>query len=345
MSSQRKKDHIKICVNDDVRYSQQTGFDQFTLKHNALPELALSEVDCSVSFFGRTFAAPIMISSMTGGYENGGAINKQLAKIAEITNLPMGLGSQRVMVDDPSTAASFSVVRDISPDAWFASNIGGVQLAEWNKSGLIKKHLSLIIDSIKADALIIHLNPLQELVQPEGDTDFSGIEQAIANTKRFFPLLPLIVKETGAGISDTVAIKLKNAGVDCIDVAGAGGTSWAKVEYLRRSDLATETDTLFEDWGISTLQSIQLIRQKNELKELSVIASGGIYNAIDCTKSLCFGANMTAMATPIIKILVKDGEKACLAFLKKTIQQLKIALCLLGVKKVNDLNTDYLIRN
>lgn len=345
MSSQRKKDHIRICVNEDVRYSQQTGFEQFSLKHNALPELAISEIDCSVSFLGQTFAAPIMISSMTGGYENGGSINKQLARIAEKLNLPMGLGSQRVMINQPSTASSFAVVREISPNAWFASNIGGVQLAEWNKSGQLKRHISAIVDCIKADALIIHLNPLQELVQPEGDTDFSGIEQAIASTKELFPLLPLIVKETGAGISDTVALKLKNAGVDCIDVAGAGGTSWAKVEYIRRPDLALETDMLFENWGISTLKSIQLIRERTELNELSVIASGGIYNAIDCVKSLCFGANMTAMATPIIKILVNDGEQACLDFLKKTIEQLKIALCLLGVKQLNDLNPDYLIRN
>jgi|AntAceMinimDraft_12_1070368.scaffolds.fasta_scaffold28190_2 isopentenyl-diphosphate delta-isomerase len=345
MSSERKKDHIRICVEENVQYTQNTGFNQFSLKHNALPELSLEEIDTSICFLGNTFSAPIMISSMTGGCDNGGEINKQLARIANTLNLPMGLGSQRVMVDQPEALYSFAVVREVAPTAWFAANIGGAQLAEWNASGLLRQNLSIIIESVSANALIVHLNPLQELVQPEGDTNFSGIADAITQTKILFPTIPLIVKETGAGISDTVAFKLKSCGVDCIDVAGAGGTSWAKVEYLRRIDTAVDDSTLFGEWGITTVKSINMIRAQEELNDLPIIASGGVYTAIDCVKSLCLGANMTAMATPIIKILVNEGEQACLEFLKKTIQQLKIALCLIGVKQLKDLNTQYLIRN
>lgn len=341
MSSQRKKDHIRICVDEAVQYNQKTGFNQFTLKHNALPELSLSDIDCTTNFLGKSFSAPIMISSMTGGYQNGGTINQQLARIAQRLNLPMGLGSQRVMIEQPESLASFAVVREISPNGWFAANIGGVQLSQWLNQNMLAKNLATIIDSISADALIVHLNPLQELVQPEGDTDFKGVVEAIKSTKELYPTLPLIVKETGAGISDEVAKTLNNLGIDCIDVAGAGGTSWAKVEYAR----ATDTEQLFGDWGIPTAQSIQLIRATKELDSMPLIASGGVYTALDCVKALCLGANFTAMATPIIKVLVKDGEQACLEFLNKTIQQLKIALCLLGVQRVNDLSSKYLIDN
>jgi isopentenyl-diphosphate delta-isomerase len=345
MSKERKKDHIRICVEQDIQYSQSTGFDQFSLKHNALPELALEHVDTRATLLGRTFSAPIMISSMTGGSVNGGELNKQLARIAMELNLPMGLGSQRVMIEQPDTTASFAVVRDISPTAWFSANIGGVQLAQWNNAGNLEPRISTIIHEIKADALIVHLNPLQELVQPEGDSDFTGIYQAIVKTKELFPSLALIVKETGAGISDTVALRLKKAGVDCIDVAGAGGTSWAKVEYARRVDSNPSDSDLFGNWGLTTVQSLVMIRAQAELNEIPIIASGGVYNAIDCVKALCLGANFTAMATPIIKVLVNDGEVACINFLKKTIQQLKIALCLLGVQKLNNLSSEHLIKN
>lgn len=341
MSSQRKKDHIRICVDEAVQYNQKTGFNQFTLKHNALPELSLSDIDSTTNFLGKSFSAPIMISSMTGGYQNGGTINQQLARIAQRLNLPMGLGSQRVMIEQPESLASFAIVREISPDGWFAANIGGVQLSQWLNQNTLAKNLATIIGSISADALIVHLNPLQELVQPEGDTDFKGVVEAIKSTKELYPTLPLIVKETGAGISDEVAKTLYNLGIDCIDVAGAGGTSWAKVEYAR----AIDTEQLFGDWGIPTAKSIQLIRATKELDSMPLIASGGVYTALDCVKALCLGANFTAMATPIIKVLVKDGEQACLEFLNKAIQQLKIALCLLGVQRVNDLSSKYLIDN
>ena len=175
----RKKDHVDLCVNDDVGYEMPTGFDQYYFRHNALPEVDLDDVSVEGTLLGRSFTFPLMISSMTGGYSDAGRINAQIARVCESENLPFGVGSQRALLDNPEELESFSIVRDEAPTAFIAANIGGAQVGE----GLTDDQISVLIDSIKADAMIVHLNPLQELVQPEGDRMFSGVEDGIAKAR------------------------------------------------------------------------------------------------------------------------------------------------------------------
>lgn len=348
MIEQRKKDHVQICVHEEVAYSQKPSFDQYELKHCALPECSLDEVNLKSSFLGKTFFAPFMISSMTGGYANGGHINKQLARIAQHFDIPMGLGSQRVMVENPETQSSFSVVREVAPSIFIASNIGGVQLAIWERQNLLEKHLNTIVESVRANALIVHLNPLQELMQVEGDRDFRGVLNAIQKTVHLLRGLPVIVKETGAGITDSVAEKLLNSGIHAIDVAGASGTSWAKVELKRNKTTQDEdlvgTHSIFSNWGISTLECLQMVSPLKTNKSFELIASGGVYTAIDMLKSFALGADMVAFATPLIKKLVNEGENESTEYLQQIFNELRIGLCLCGVKSPNQMSPDHLLK-
>lgn len=348
MIEQRKKDHVKICLDEQVQYKNEAQFDQFQLKHCALPEINFSEVSLKTSFLGYDFDAPFFISSMTGGYANGGLINKQLARIAAELNIPMGLGSQRIMVEQPETIPSFSVVRDISKEIFIASNIGGVQLAEWDEAKSLQTNISLIIDSVKANALIVHLNPLQELVQLEGDHNFSGILKGIQSTVEFLEDIPVIVKETGAGISDAVAQSLISVGVKAIDVAGSGGTSWAKVEEKRKptSMLSTQKVSMseFGEWGIPTTECLSMISPLKQEYNFALIASGGVYTALDMVKSLALGADLAAFATPLIKKLIQEGEESTIQYLRELFHQMKMALCLCGVKAPSQIQQNHLFK-
>lgn len=337
MIEQRKKDHIRLCIEENVGYDQENGFGAYQFMHNALPECSLSEVDASLDFLGKHISAPIMISSMTGGYLNGGEINKQLAEIANELNIPLGLGSQRIMIENERTIASFSVVREVSKDLIVLSNIGGVQLAQWQSEGVLNSSVHKIVESVGANALIIHLNPLQELVQPEGDTDFNGVLEAIQNTVDMLKPLPIIVKETGAGISAEVGRRLLEVGVQIIDIAGAGGTSWSKVEYLRDSTSKSTSQT-FGNWGIPTADSLRMIHTLKSSKDFKIIASGGIYSAIDMLKALTLGADYCALAMPVIKVLKRDGISACKQYLKTIAMEIKMGMCLLGVKSLGELD-------
>lgn len=332
---QRKKDHVELTVNEDVFYRKSAGFERFDFVHNALPEVNPAEVDLSTSLFGRQFSFPLFISSMTGGYTEAGAVNAIIAKVCEKLNLPFGVGSQRAMLEDASQIASFSIVREHAPNAFIAANIGGAQLI----GGLSMQKTKLLIDSINADALIIHLNPLQEMMQPEGDHDFRGIEegisQAVSNTG-----VPVIVKETGAGISREVAKRLLSMGIQCIDVAGAGGTSWAKVENLRKS--TTEPLHDFNDWGISTVDCLMEVRQLKDEFSFCMIASGGIRSAFDLVKSIALGADFAASAQPVIKAIVEGGEEACTDLVKSWMRNTRIILALLGCNTINELNQSHL---
>lgn len=317
----RKKDHVDLTVSGDVNYRQHTGFEGYRFIHNALPEVNTEEVTTEISFLGRTFAFPLFISSMTGGYTEAGAVNAVIAEFCENYNLPFGVGSQRVMLENKEEVSSFSVVRDRAPSAFIASNIGGAQLI----GSLSKDKINLLIDSIEADAVIIHLNPLQELMQPEGDRNFKGIEAGIGQLVKEVSV-PVIVKETGAGISGEVAERLLNRGVDVIDISGAGGTSWARVENKRKKQAGGEQ--AFDDWGNTTLQCLLEVQTLKDEYDFELIASGGIRSSFDVIKSLCLGANFSASAQPVIKAVVNDGyeglEKLFLAWKKqaKTIMAL-----------------------
>lgn len=334
---ERKKDHVDLSVHEDVTYRKSSGFSQYYFKHNALPEIDLDDISVEASLLGRTFSFPLFISSMTGGYTNGGQINAQIARFCEKNNLPFGVGSQRILLDHPEEKESFTVVRQEAPTTFIAANIGGAQLAERLK----EEQLQILIESIKADAVIVHLNPLQELVQPEGDRKFKGVEEGIRRLVVNADV-PVIVKETGAGITAEVARRLLAAGVSVIDVAGAGGTSWAKVENLRKQN-SVDTDFL-NDWGVPTTLCIEEIIPLSNQFRFELIASGGVRSASDIVKAFALGANFTAMAGPVIKALVQGGEEELQRMFDTLYNQTRKICLLLGRRSLQECSQIDLIK-
>ncbi|HSB47022.1 MAG TPA: type 2 isopentenyl-diphosphate Delta-isomerase [Candidatus Bilamarchaeum sp.] len=306
----RKKDHVELVISEGAQYAKTGGFEKVEFVHNALPEISLDSVDLSVKFLGKPLAHPLLITGMTGGYSDAESINKGLAAAAEKYGLAFGVGSQRAMIEKPALARTYRV-RDVAPTIPLLSNIGAFQLKKYKG-----EQIDSIVQSIEADALAVHLNPLQEVIQPEGDTDFSGVLDAIARTCDELSV-PVVVKETGAGISQDVAIKLKGAGVKYIDVSGAGGTSWSKVEYLRYGNIPG-----FEDWGIPTVESIIQCRGT-----LPLIASGGIRSGVEGAKSIALGADICGAAYPFIKA---HREKELDAFILLFLKQLNVCAYLTG---------------
>lgn len=333
----RKKDHVTFTISGQSEYHHSTGFEELILRHHALPELNYDDISTETALFGRIFSAPIFISSMTGGYSEAGEINKVIASICEKYNLPMGVGSQRIMLENPSNAKSFSVVRQTAPNAFIAANIGGAQLI----GGLKKTSIDTIINSIEADAIIVHLNPLQEMIQPEGDRNFKGILDGIRQLAESITI-PVIVKETGAGIGAKTAQLLYNNGIRCIDVAGSGGTSWAKVENYRQSDQGTLD--VFNEWGIPTVTCLTEINTLN-IKDLNLIASGGIRTSLDIIKSICLGASIAAIAQPVIKIIHEKGAKGLDEFISRWIREIRIGLLLTRSASVSELGPSKLIKS
>ena len=331
----RKKDHVELTLTEGTQYNKTTGFERFRFVHNALPEVNSNDISTEAKLLGRSFNFPLFISSMTGGYADAGPVNAVIAEFCEAENLPFGVGSQRAMLEDESLTDTFSVVREKAPNAFICSNIGGAQLI----GGLDPKKITKLIDSIKADAIIVHLNPLQELMQPEGDRDFKGIldgiEQLVKDTE-----LPVIVKETGAGISEHTARRLLNVGVEVIDVAGAGGTSWAKVENFRSSN--NTANHHFDEWGIPTVECIQQLSKLEWERSFEIIGSGGIRSAFDIAKALCLGAHFTATAQPIIKAIKKNGYLGIERLYGEWRQDLETILTLLGCEKVIQLNGSHI---
>lgn len=332
---QRKKDHVDLTVNQDVSYRKSTGFDRYDFIHDALPETNPSEVDITGTLFKRDFSFPLFISSMTGGYTEAGSVNTMIAKCCQKHDLPFGVGSQRAMLEDAGQIASFSIVREHAPDAFIAANIGGAQIV----GGLKSSQLDLLINSIQADAIIVHLNPLQELMQPEGDHNFKGIEKGIedlvASTN-----LPVIVKETGAGISRSVAKRVLEIGVKGIDVAGAGGTSWAKVENLRERQINPQHQ--FDDWGIPTVDCILAVKELKKDFEFDLIGSGGVRTSFDLAKCIALGTDLAAAAQPVIKTIVEEGESGFDRLIDNWKNDVRKILTLLGCHSLNELSINHL---
>lgn len=335
---QRKKDHVELTTSGEVDYQSPTGFEQYCFVHNALPEVDASDISTETTLLGRTFSFPLFISSMTGGYTDAGAVNALIAEFCEEYNLPFGVGSQRIMLEDPEAVSSFSVVRKKAPGAFIAANIGGAQLT----GGLSREKLELLIHSIEADAVIVHLNSLQELMQPEGDRNFRGVEEGIRQLCEDCSL-PVIVKETGAGISASVAKRLLKSGVEVIDVAGAGGTSWAKVENKRAAN--KNPDNAFNDWGLPTLECITGVSQLKDEYDFELIGSGGIRSSHDMAKAICLGADFTAAAQPVIKAVVENGLEGLEALYRQWYKQLSTILILLGCERVDELGPEHLKLN
>lgn len=333
-TTSRKRDHVELTVKKDVAFRSKTaGFDEWELIHNALPEIDLSDVDPSVKFLGKALSFPLLVSCMTGGYAEAEKINRQLAEVCEEFGLAMGVGSQRQAMENSAYHRSFSVVRSAAPSIPVIGNIGAPEVAKMNGIDPVLR----LAELIRADAFAVHLNPLQEFLQPEGNTNFRGVLKGIEMLVRQLPV-PVIVKEIGAGISADVAERLLNAGVRYIDVAGAGGTSWAGVEILRKNKNEQKDWNPFWDWGIRTTDAlIALAPLKKKYPELSVIASGGIVNGVDSAKAVALGAEMTAAARPLLKVLMTGGRKD----LQKKIEQWKLefrgAMFLTGSATVDQL--------
>jgi len=298
---QRKADHIKINLEKDVRSALTTGLEHFHFVHEALPELDLSRIDTGLSLFGRRLAAPILISSMTGGTADAEVINLRLAEAAQEANIAMGVGSQRAALEHPEQAKTFQV-RRVAPDILLFANIGAVQL----NYGYGLDQCRRAVDMIEADALIVHLNPLQEAVQDAGDTNFSGLAAKIEEVCKQIGV-PVIAKEVGWGISERTAKLLADCGVSAIDVAGAGGTSWSQVEMHRAPDEFTrELAATFVGWGIPTADSI--LNVKKVVPEMIVFASGGLKDGLDITKCIALGATLGGMAGQFLKAAAVSSE-------------------------------------
>lgn len=332
---QRKKDGIEIPLQNNVQAKTSSTYLEYVrLVHNALPEIDYEEIDTSTEFLGHRFGAPLIIDSMTGGTDEATAINGRLGEVAEKYGFAMGLGSQRAGLKSEALAATYSVARKNAPNAFLIANIGGAQLAK----GLSIDEARTIVKMIKANALVIHLNPLQELVQPEGEARYKGVLDKIADIAKIIDV-PVIVKEVGAGISREVAVRLEMAGVAAINVAGAGGTSWAGVEKLRadasKDKVKSRLGEMFWDWGIPTASSILDVRKA---VRLPIIASGGLRNGLEAAKCIVLGANMAAMAYPFLRAASESRESA-FAFADMLLAELRSTMFLVGARNVASLSS------
>ena len=335
-TQQRKKEHLELCLDtDSVTNSSGTGLDRYRFLHNALPELDIAELDLSTTFLGKRIKAPILISSMTGGFDLARKINRNLAAAAQELGLAMGVGSQRVALEEPAVADSFQV-RDLAPDILLLSNLGAVQL----NYGYTVDHCRRAVEMIHADALILHLNVLQEAVQPEGNRNFKGLTEKIANICRNLDL-PVVAKEVGNGISAEVAVKLKGAGVAAIDVAGKGGTSWYSVEAQRAAKEGKPAETTFANWGIPTEEALVAVRQA--VPDLEIVASGGIRSGLDIAKSIALGADLAAFGQPLLASALESSDKV-IEFLGGIIYEIKVAMLCVGAPDLTALKKIKLVR-
>jgi isopentenyl-diphosphate Delta-isomerase len=326
---QRKADHIKINLEQDVRSGLTTGLEDYQFIHEALPELDLNRIDTTLELFDKQLAAPILISSMTGGTAEAETLNLRLAEAAQELNIAMGVGSQRAALEHPEQAVTFQV-RRVAPNILLFANIGAVQL----NYGYNVDHCRRAVDMIQADALILHLNPLQEAVQDAGDTNFAGLAQKIEEVCKQIEV-PVIGKEVGWGISERTAKILSDCGVSAIDVAGAGGTSWSQVEMHRAPDEFTrQLAAMFVGWGIPTAKSILNVRKA--APDMTILASGGLKDGLDIAKCIALGATLGGMAGPFLKAAAISAENV-IESIKLTKRQIEVTMFACGVERLEGL--------
>lgn len=333
MTKRRKLEHIEICLDEEVQCQRSTMFEDIEFVHNALPEIDKDKIDLTTNFFGLRAGAPLIIAAMTGGHPKTKSINQKLASAAQELGLPIGVGSQRAAVEDPSLADTFTIVRETAPSVPVIANIGAT-------------HVRVAPDAVSmidADILAVHLNPLQEAIQPEGDCNSEGALDSIAQIVDSVDI-PVIIKETGAGISGDVAKSLEEVGIAGIDVGGVGGTSWAGVEYFRAQkeddDLKAQLGLQFWDWGIPTALSVIMVL---DATELDVIATGGIRSGLDIAKALALGATAAGIAHPILRQAVYGSSLDVVVELERYLEGLRVAMYLTGAQKVEELSSKQLI--
>ena len=323
--SSRKDDHIQLALQPRHQASSGSGFDRLEFEHNALPELALAEIDCSSKFLDRAIAAPFMIGAMTGGCDNGELINQHLAEAAEATQIPMALGSQRAALDQNLVQN----VRRWAPNTMLIGNLGATQL-QHHGLDLAKR----AVESVSANALIIHLNPLQELVQPNGDRDWNHVLEAIQRCASDLPV-PVIVKEVGSGIGPRTAKRLSAAGVQWIEIAGRGGTSWPSIELARNgSEREKAIAAPFINWGMDT--AVLITHVLHACPAINLIASGGVRDGLDIAKCIRLGAQMTALAQPFLAPALESSQ-AVIDRVQILQEQLRWAMFLTGSQNINAL--------
>ena len=327
-TNQRKFEHIEIITDDQQVDRRKYYFDDIRLTHRALPEIDLADVDPAVDFLGKRLSFPLVISSMTGGdHEVVCTINRNLATAAQRTGVAMAVGSQRVMFTTPSARESFEL-RQYAPDALLCANIGAVQL----NCGFGIDECREAIAVLDADALYLHLNPLQEVVQPEGNTNFAGLAARIGDVAVKLDR-PVILKEVGAGISPADVDRAIARGIRYIDVAGAGGTSWSRIEN-QRGDNDDDLGLIFQDWGIPTPTALRLLQPR--CHQLQLIASGGIRNGIDMVKAVVLGASLCGMASPFLQPAMRSADDV-VAVIERLRREFVTAMFLLGAVTFDDL--------
>lgn len=325
----RKAEHLSICASRQVEpEASSAGFEEYRFVHEALPEIDFESVDTRCRLFGREMRAPFIISPMTGGIPEAGSVNRRLAEAAQAFGIAMGVGSQRVAILDHSAAESFRV-RDVAPDIFLFANVGAIQL----NNGFSVDECRAAVDMIEADALGLHLNPLQEVVQSGGNTNFAGLIRKIEEVCAKLDV-PVVVKEVGQGISERTARMLCEAGVAGIDTAGAGGTSWALVESFRERNGRSGLGAAFADWGIPTAESIVMARRG--APDVVLIGSGGVRSGIDAAKAVALGADFVGFGLPILREAV-NGADAVVRLLDRYLDELRVAMFCIGAASLDEL--------
>lgn len=335
-TSSRKADHIRINLEEEVSSHLTTGLENYHFVHEALPDFNLSEINLSQELFGKILQSPIIISSMTGGTDEAGIINANLARAAESAGIAMGVGSQRAAIEKPSLAPSFQI-RSLAPTTILFANLGAIQL----NYGFTVSACQQAVDMLEADALILHLNSLQEAVQPEGDTNFKGLLKKIEAVCSKIEV-PVIAKEVGWGFSGKTASRLASAGIKAIDIAGAGGTSWSQVEMYRAQNPAqARLAGSFIDWGIPTSESILMV--KEAAPELIIFSSGGLRSGIDIAKSISLGAVAGGMAGPFLKAATQSLDEVT-NLIQEISRQISVCMFGAGAQNLIDLKNTQLVK-
>lgn len=331
----RKKDHIEICLNEDVAFSSiTTGFENYYFEHNAITEVDFNKVDLATKFLKKKINYPFLISCMTGGTSEAEKINEHLAIAAKELNIPIGVGSQRQALENDKYISSYKVIRKNAGDVPVLSNIGAAQVSQIKSVEQYRR----IVELVNASALVIHVNPLQEMIQTSGEPNFKGLLKNIERLVQRIDI-PIIVKEVGSGISKSAAKILLDTGVYGIDVAGAGGTSWAQVELKRNK----EENEYFRNWGLPTSYCIRQIKALKSKYNFSLIASGGISNGIDIAKSIALGADLAASAKPLLKIVMDKGVDGIVNEISSWFDDVKKIMYLTGSKNIKELSKQKLI--
>jgi isopentenyl-diphosphate delta-isomerase len=336
-TSRRKKDHIQLCLDDDVKYKIRTnGFENYEFVHFAITEVEFDKITLSTKFIDKKINLPFMISCMTGGAKEAERINEKLAVAAKLLNIPIGVGSQRQALENKKYHSTYRVIRENSGNVPVLGNIGAAQVA---KSKNPVDEINLLIELVDADAMVIHANPLQELLQKEGEPAFNGL---LKNLTKICTRIstPIIVKEVGSGISKRVAKKLLETGVRGIDVAGAGGTSWAKVE-MKRNNLY---DPFFQEWGLPTSYCVRTVSELKKDYNFTLISSGGINNGVDIAKSIALGADLAASARSILQELQMNDVDGVVKLIESWFLTVKNIMYLTGCDRINKLHKTELLR-